>query len=135
MIYSYMFCLVSALRNFGLGFLQTKHLANSDQWKDGNAGERYRYRECYQIASNVYRSNAFLSVNDGSLLAKATPAAEQPNAMQCASPYMGHIRDDHGHPVSYCDYYPWISRHGHCKGISTEVLVQSDSTYTRTSQG
>jgi len=29
---------VSAVRNFGLGLLQVKHLANGDQWKEGNAG-------------------------------------------------------------------------------------------------
>jgi hypothetical protein len=31
-------CAVSALLNFGLGLLQAHHLANGDQWKDGNAG-------------------------------------------------------------------------------------------------
>jgi len=33
-----MFCVVSAVRNFGLGLLQAKHLASGEQWKDGNAG-------------------------------------------------------------------------------------------------
>jgi len=40
MFYSYLFCVVSALRNFDLSLLQAKHLANGDQWKDGNAGWR-----------------------------------------------------------------------------------------------
>jgi len=32
------FLVVSALLNFGLGLLQSKHLANGDRWKDCNAG-------------------------------------------------------------------------------------------------
>jgi len=36
---SYVFCVVSALRNFGLGLLHTKHLANGDQWTEGIAGK------------------------------------------------------------------------------------------------
>jgi hypothetical protein len=40
MVYSYVFCVVSAVRNFSLGLLQAKakRQANGDQWKQGHAG-------------------------------------------------------------------------------------------------